>query len=76
MSRDQRPGKVRVISISQPPENRMRRAGDGAPDTTAPIEVVEQRPEPGRRLSRSFALLFLVACAVGGAGFAAFVPAF
>jgi hypothetical protein len=75
MSRDQKPGKVRVVSGSMP-VTPMRRAADRAAlaaletaDSQAPVAPAAPLPRGTGLLLPS--LLFVLGCAIGGAAFTA-----
>ncbi len=68
MSRDQKPGKIRLVSGAVPPQPE-RRADDPKPPVAAPTEKAPKRG-PGLVL----AILFLIGCAAGGALFTAYLP--
>ena len=76
MSRDQKPGRIRVIAGAQAPDHPMRRAGDLAPATAPTSEPAVLETSSKRGPGLLTALLFLVGCAVGGAGFAVIATAF
>ncbi len=72
MSRDQKPGKIRLVSGAAPPQPQAQpeRRGD---DPQPPVPAsVEKAPKRGRGLL--LASLFLIGCAAGGALFTAYPP--
>lgn len=79
MSRDQRPGRVRVFSSDGAAPTPMRRRTDRMPeladeelDVPAPSAAAVVTPTPADSLSwRLLAVLFLGGCALGGAAIAA-----
>jgi hypothetical protein len=67
MSHDQRPGRVRVFSSGGPAETPpQRRRTDPTPAQTA-MSPVEAVPAPSLRTLAMRGMLFLAACATGGA---------
>jgi hypothetical protein len=68
MSRDQKPGKIRLVSGPVPPQPE-RRANEPKPSVEAPVQNTPKRG-PGLLL----AILFLIGCAAGGALFTAYLP--
>lgn len=76
MSRDQRPGRVRVVSQGRSTETPRRRREDNDPAAAA-IAARETAKAAGRAGPKgvplmALALLFVIGCGVGGALIAAF----
>ena len=77
MSRDQRPGKIRLVS-GQAPATPARRFDDPkAPEDVAALPDAEAPLEPAAARSGGLllGLFFLVGCAAGGALFTLLIPA-
>lgn len=78
MSRDQRPGRVRVISPGEPAETLDRRRGDEASETDLEVAVAPPAPTTSAERATPSGLspllvtaLFMAGCAIGGAMIAA-----
>ncbi len=67
MSHDQRPGRVRVFSSGNPAETPQRRRSDPKPVAAVPDALPDAPAPASARSLVTRALLFLVACAAGGA---------
>jgi hypothetical protein len=67
MSHDQRPGRVRVFSSGNPAETPQRRRSDPKPVPAVPDAHPDASPPASARSLVTRALLFLIACAAGGA---------
>ncbi|MEA1013965.1 hypothetical protein [Sphingosinicella sp. LY1275] len=74
MSRDQKPGRVRVVSGSLPATPMRRatdRAGLGALEGSITAPPTEAAPDAARASGMLLpSLLFLLGCAIGGVAFA------
>lgn len=70
MSRDQRPGKIRVVANGSAPRGPNPADAEDEGETSLPDIDPVGTPQPASGFGWRSALLFLGGCAAGGAGFA------
>jgi len=67
VSRDQKPGKMRVVGGGRVPNGRRRDVAPVAAEPASPAVIADQTEEEPRRAGRLLPLLFVSGCAIGGA---------
>ena len=67
MSNDQKPARIKIVNGTAPARAENKASKDAVAKLPPPVPIVT----PTRRVMRLSAIMFLVGCAIGGVGLAA-----